>query len=102
MMTKSKKLAAILCLAALCMGLSPCVFAESEGNFVIPPGTAVIEADKNIGFNYGNARVVFEDGKINVYKHGRIIAQNTVESFSHSPNTVFRQLQEHLIVANDT
>ena len=60
--------------------------------------TEINDTDKDIGFNYGNAMVVFEDGKINVYKHGRLIAQNTVDSFSHSPNAVFRQLQEHLIV----
>ena len=55
--------------------------------------TEINDAESDIGFRFGDAMIVFEEGKINVYKEGKIVAQNTVESFSHSPNAVFRALQ---------
>ena len=43
------------------------------------------------------AIVAFEDGNINIYKNNKLIEQKTVESFSRSPNAVFRLLQKSIV-----
>ena len=63
--------------------------------------TEINDTDSDIGFRFGDVTVVFEDGKINAYKNGSIIAQNTVEAFSHSPNAVFRLIQKDILSADN-
>ena len=58
--------------------------------------TEINEEGAEVGFRYEDALVVFEDGKINVYKDGSIISQYSIESFTRSPNGVFRQLQNEI------
>ncbi len=55
--------------------------------------TEINEEGAEVGFRYEDALVVFEDGKINVYADGKIITQYSLDSFTRSPNGVFRQLK---------
>jgi hypothetical protein len=59
--------------------------------------TEINDSDKDIRFHYDDAIVAFEDGNINVYKNNKLIEQKTVESFSRSPNAVFRLLQKRIV-----
>ena len=59
--------------------------------------TEINDSDKDIRFRYDDAIVAFEDGNINVYKNKKLIDQKTVESFSRSPNAVFRLLQKSIV-----
>ena len=46
---------------------------------------------------FGDISLAFEDGNINIYKNNKLIEQKTVESFSRSPNAVFRLLQKSIV-----
>jgi predicted component of viral defense system (DUF524 family) len=59
--------------------------------------TEINDSDKDIRFRYDDAIVAFEDGNINVYKNKKLVDQKTVESFSRSPNAVFRLLQKSIV-----
>ena len=59
--------------------------------------TEINDSDKDIRFRYDDAIVAFEDGNINIYKNNKLIEKETVESFSRSPNAVFRLLQKSII-----
>lgn len=59
--------------------------------------TEINDSDKVIHFHYGDANVAFEDGDINIYKNNKLIKRETVESFSRSPNAVFRLLQKSIV-----
>ena len=59
--------------------------------------TEINEEGTDVGFRFEDAMVVFEDGKINVYRDGTIISQFSIDNFTRSPNGVFRQMQ-HTIV----
>ena len=61
---------------------------------------SINDSDSEIGFRFGDYMVAFEDGKINVYRSGKVIAQNTIEAFSRSPNAVFRLMQHDIKAAN--
>ena len=58
--------------------------------------TEINEEETEIGFSYKDSLILFEDGMINVYKQNRIVCQYSIESFSRSPNGVFRQLKAEL------
>ena len=58
--------------------------------------TEINDTDSEIGFRFGDNMIVFEDGKINVYRSGKVIAQNTIEAFGRSPNSVFRLMQRDI------
>ena len=51
----------------------------------------------DIGFVFGDATIIFEDGKIHVYKDKRICAEYDIRAFSRSPNAVFRDLQSSIL-----
>ena len=59
--------------------------------------TEINDSDSDIRFHYNDSIVAFEEGNINVYKHGKLVEQKSVESFSRSPNTVFRLLQKSIV-----
>ena len=59
--------------------------------------TEINDSDKVICFHYDHADIAFEDGNINVYKNNKLIERETVESFSRSPNAVFRLLQKSIV-----
>ncbi|MBR4909643.1 MAG: restriction endonuclease-like protein [Acidaminococcaceae bacterium] len=58
--------------------------------------TEINDSDSDIRFHYNDSIVAFEEGNINVYKNGKLVEQKSVESFSRSPNTVFRLLQKSI------
>ena len=58
--------------------------------------TEINDTDSEIGFRFGDNMIVFEDGKINVYRSRKVIAQNTIEAFGRSPNSVFRLMQRDI------
>jgi len=55
--------------------------------------TEINEEGTDVRFRFEDAMVVFEDGKINTYRDGKIISQFSVDSFTRSPNGVFRQIK---------
>lgn len=55
--------------------------------------TEINEEGADVGFRYEDAMVVFEEGMINVYRDGKIISRFSIDTFTRSPNGVFRQLQ---------
>ena len=58
--------------------------------------TEINDDGSDIGFIFGDATIVFEDGKIHVYRDKRIIAEHDILDFSRSPNAVFRNLKAEL------
>ena len=56
--------------------------------------TEINEEGKDTGFRFHDALVIFEDGKINVYRNGTIVEQKSVDAFSKSPSAVFRGIQK--------
>ncbi len=58
--------------------------------------TEINDDSTEIGFTFSEATIIFEDGQINVYKHGTIVDQSTMEAFSRSPNAVFRLLLDSI------
>lgn len=48
------------------------------------------------GFEIGDTRILFEDGKIRMYRDGRAIAERTVQEFSNHPNATFRRLYAYM------
>lgn len=58
--------------------------------------TTINDEDNNLGFNFGNFMLMFEDGQILVSKGKQIFAQYTISNFLRSPNAVFRQMQKEL------
>ncbi|WP_278886083.1 restriction endonuclease-like protein [Ruthenibacterium lactatiformans] len=56
--------------------------------------TTINDEDNNLGFNFGNFTLTFDDGQILVAKGTRVFAQYAISDFSRSPNAVFRQMQK--------
>ena len=59
--------------------------------------TTINDADNNLGFNFGNFTIVFEDGNILVSKGKQIFAKYPISDFSRRPNAVFRQIQNEFL-----
>ena len=51
----------------------------------------------DIGFVFNDATIIFEEGKIHVYRDQKICAEYEINDFSRSPNAVFRNLQQALL-----
>ena len=58
--------------------------------------TAINDEDNNLGFNFGNFTLTFDDGQILVSKDRHVFAKYAISDFSRSPNAVFRQMQKEL------
>ena len=54
--------------------------------------TEINDDGKDIGFIFGDASVVFEDGKIRVYKENGIREEYSIPAFSRAPNAIFRKI----------
>ncbi len=54
--------------------------------------TEINDDGKNIGFNFDDASIVFEDGNICVYKENGIREKYSIPAFSRAPNAVFRKI----------
>ena len=53
-------------------------------------------SEQGVGFAFNDSRIIFEDGKINVYRNNKVSGQYDISDFSKHPNSVFRRLQENL------
>lgn len=49
------------------------------------------------GFMYNDALIVFEDGKINIYRNGKICGTYSVSDFIRSPNAVFHSIKSKIM-----
>ena len=58
--------------------------------------TEINDDGTDIGFIFGDATIVFEDGRIHVYRDKRVIAEHEILDVSRSPNAVFRSIKEEL------
>lgn len=63
--------------------------------------TTINDTDNNLGFNFGNFTLVFENGNILVSKDKRIFAKYAISDFSRRPNAVFRQIQKEFARVED-
>ena len=59
--------------------------------------TTINDTDNNLGFNFGNFTLVFEDGDILISKGKQIVAKYAISDFSRRPNAVFRQIQKEFV-----
>ena len=59
--------------------------------------TEINDNGLDIGFVYGDSTIIFEDGKIHIYRNKKICDEYKIQDFSHSPNAVFRNIQKSLI-----
>ena len=59
--------------------------------------TTINDVDNNLGFNFGNFTIVFEDGNILISKGKQIFAKYAISDFSRRPNAVFRQIQNEFL-----
>ena len=53
------------------------------------------------GFQFGGARILFEDGEILIMKDRKIIAKHSAVDFSRSPNAVFRRIQKEITMTEN-
>lgn len=51
------------------------------------------ESGEDVGFTFGSARIVFEDGKIRVYQDGRVTDEQDIHQFGRTPGAVFREIE---------
>ena len=51
----------------------------------------------DIGFVFGNATIVFEDGKIRVYREKKIITEYEIQDFCRTPNAVFKEVLQSIL-----
>ena len=59
--------------------------------------TIIDDADNNLGFNFGNFTLIFEDGNILISRGKQIFAKYAISDFSRRPNAVFRQIQNEFL-----
>jgi hypothetical protein len=58
--------------------------------------TEINDDGTDIGFIFGDATIVFEGGKIHVYRGKKVSAEYEIQDFNRSPNAVFRDMQKQL------
>ena len=58
--------------------------------------TEINDDGTDIGFVFGDATVVFEDGKIHVYRDKKIVADYDILDFSRFPSAVFRSIKAEM------
>ena len=54
------------------------------------------EEGRDIGFFFKSAMVVFEEGKIHVYRNNKVCAEYDIQDFSKTPSAVFRSIKSSL------
>ncbi len=59
--------------------------------------TEINDDGSDIGFVFGDATIIFEDGKIHVYRNKKIVAEYDIQEFSRFPNAVFRNVCKSLV-----
>ena len=55
--------------------------------------TEINDDGTDIGFIFGDATIIFEDGKIRVYRDKKVSAEYEIHDFSRAPNAVFRNIK---------
>lgn len=60
--------------------------------------TEINDNGSDIGFVFGDATIVFEDGKNHVYKNKMIIAEYDIKEFSRAPNAIFRNICKSFVL----
>lgn len=60
--------------------------------------TEINDDGTDIGFVFNDSTIIFEEGKINVYRDHEVCAEYEIKEFSRLPNMVFRNLQQSLLV----
>ena len=58
-------------------------------------GTALNDNKSTAGFELGGLKVLFDEGKIQVFRDGKEVANCSVAEFSRQPNATFRRLQRY-------
>ena len=58
--------------------------------------TEINDDGTDIGFVFGNATIIFEDGKIHIYRDKKVCAEYEIQDFSRAPNAVFRSIRAEL------
>ncbi|MCR5089934.1 MAG: restriction endonuclease-like protein [Oscillospiraceae bacterium] len=58
--------------------------------------TEINDDGTDIGFVFGDSTIIFEDGKIHVYRDKKVIAEHDILDFSRSPNAVFRNIKAEM------
>lgn len=59
--------------------------------------TEINDDGNDVGFVFEGSTIVFEEGKIHVYRNKKICDEYDIREFSHTPNAVFRSIQKSLI-----
>lgn len=54
------------------------------------------EKGSNLGFRFQNSLIAFEEGKVQVYREGRICASYSVQEFLQHPNAEFKRICDAL------
>ena len=49
-----------------------------------------------VGFAFKDARIIFEDGKIHVYRDSAVRGEYDISDFSKSPSAVLRRIKRNL------
>ena len=59
--------------------------------------TEINDDGSDIGFVFGDATIVFEEGKIHVYRNRKVIDEHAIQEFNRTPNAVFRLICKSLV-----
>ena len=59
--------------------------------------TEINDDGSDIGFVFGDATIVFEEGKIHVYRNRKVIDEHEIQQFNRTPNAVFRLIRKSLV-----
>jgi predicted component of viral defense system (DUF524 family) len=59
--------------------------------------TEINDDGNDVGFVFEGATIIFEEGKIHVYRNKKICDEFDIRDFSHAPNAVFRSIQKSLL-----
>ena len=59
-------------------------------------GMALEHSQAAAGFELGGIRALFDDGKIQLFREGKVICSCPIAEFSRHPGATFRMLQAHL------
>ena len=58
--------------------------------------TEINTNEQGVGFSFNDARIIFEEGKIRVYRNKTVTGEFDVSDFSRSPNAVFRRIKNKI------
>ena len=59
--------------------------------------TEINDDGNDVGFVFEGSTIIFEEGKIHVYRDKKICDEFDIRDFSHTPNAVFRNIQKCLL-----